>query len=216
MPDGKPAIWDPEKLAAVSEVYNTIQFATPLVEMPIDAVTKNEAEEYRRFRLEYLGLWRQYFDPIGMRVALKDGQVKLDTYILPLIENSAYNNLRAVTGKGTVKLDPSSISSKTLFQYMMHLTTDSNERGGWFGLGGFGGPRGGAWASSVSPRCSLGPSIRSASGSWSASMIARTTRSSSSWRRKRTTASRPISRRSPASSGPCQSPSLSTSRILLR
>ena len=145
MPEGKPAFWNPENLTAVSDVYNTIHFATPLIELPIDDVTRTEAEEYRRFRLEYLGLWRQYFDPIGMRVSLRDGQVKLDTYILPLIENSAYNNLRAVTGKGTVRLDPSSISSKTLFQYMMHLTTDANERGGWFGFGGGRrGPQGGA------------------------------------------------------------------------
>ncbi len=100
MPEGKPAIWNPEKLAAVSDVYNTIHFATPLVELPVGGVTRTEAEEYRRFRLEYLGLWRQYFDPIGMRVSLRDGKVKLDTYILPLIENSAYNNLRRSPARG--------------------------------------------------------------------------------------------------------------------
>jgi hypothetical protein len=135
VPDGKPATWDTEQLAAVSEVYGTIHFGTPLVELDVDLVTPGEAEMYRRFRLEYLGLWRQYFDPIGMRLAMREGQVKLETYILPLIENSAYNNLRAITGKGTVQLTPSSISSKTLLQYMMHLSTDANERGGWFGLG---------------------------------------------------------------------------------
>jgi len=140
VPDGKPATWDSEQIAAVSEVYGTIHFATPLVEIDATKATPTEAEEYRRFRLEYLNLWRQFFDPIGMRLAMRDGQVKLETYILPLIQNSAYNQVRRVTGGGAVKFDPSAISPKTLVQYMMRLSTDSNDRLGWFGPGG--GPPG--------------------------------------------------------------------------
>lgn len=59
MPDGKAAIWDPANQVARSDVYNTIHFATPLIELPMDNVTQTEADEYNRFRLEYLGLWRQ-------------------------------------------------------------------------------------------------------------------------------------------------------------
>lgn len=142
MSGGEPAVWDAENLVARSDVYNTIHFATPLIELPIDTVTRTEADEYERFRLEYLGLWRQYFDPIGMRVALKDSKVQLDTYILPLIENTSYNALRRVTGQKTVRLDPTRISNQTLFQYMMRLSSDLNDRQGWLG-GGFGGNRGG-------------------------------------------------------------------------
>ncbi len=134
VPEGRPAAWSPGEGVAVSDAYNTLHFATPLVELPVDKVTPTEAAEYQRFRMEYLGLWRQFFDPIGMRVSLRDGRVRLDTYILPLIENSAYNRLRALTGKGTVHLDPSRLSPKTLFQYVMHLSTDATERGSWFGL----------------------------------------------------------------------------------
>lgn len=133
MPDGKAAIWDPEKLVARSDVYNTIHFATPLIELPIDQVTPTEADEYNRFRLEYLGLWRQYFDPIGIRVSLNGERIQLDTYILPLIENSTYNQLRRVTGQKTVRFDPSSISDKTLFQYLIRLTSDWTERESWLG-----------------------------------------------------------------------------------
>ncbi len=143
VPDGKPATWDSEQLVAASEVYGTIHFATPLVEIDATKATQIEAEEYRRFRMDYLGLWRQFFDPIGMRLAMKDGQVKLETYILPLIQNSAYNQLRRVTGSGSFKFDPSSISAKTLVQYMLHLGTDVNERMRWvapFGPGRVPGP----------------------------------------------------------------------------
>jgi hypothetical protein len=137
IPEGKLALWEPENLVASSDAYGTIHFATPLIELPIDKVTQTEADEYNRFRLEYLGLWRQYFDPIGMRVAMKEGQVQLDTYILPLIENTTYNQLRRVTGEKTVRLDPARISDKTLFQYMMRLNSDLNARASLFlGRGG--------------------------------------------------------------------------------
>jgi hypothetical protein len=142
-PDGKLLAWDSQMETAVSDVYNTIRFATPLVELPIDRVTEAEAQAYRQFRLEYLGLWRQYFDPIGMRIALDDKQVKLDTYILPLVANSRYNELRRVAGEGTVSLDLDSISPQTITQFMMHLSPNVRDRGGLLGVFGLGGVGGG-------------------------------------------------------------------------
>jgi hypothetical protein len=134
LPEGRPLIWDAQRQSAISEVYNTIQFATPLIELPIEQVTEAEAQAYRQFRLQYLGLWRQYFDPIGMRIVLSDERVKLDTYILPLVANSQYNELRRVTGDGVVSLDLGSIAPKTIMQFMMHLSPNVGDRGSLFGL----------------------------------------------------------------------------------
>jgi hypothetical protein len=130
-PEGKPLTWDAQRQTAFSDVCNTIEFATPLVELDIDKVTPREAEAYRQFRLQYLGLWRQYFDPIGMRIAVGEQQVKLDTYILPLIQNSHYNELRRVTGDGTLTLEPGKISSRTVAQFLMHLSPNLGDRRAW-------------------------------------------------------------------------------------
>jgi hypothetical protein len=62
VPGGKDVAWDAELKAAVSDVYHTLAFATPLIELPINRVSQAEARGYERFRLEYLGLWRRYFD----------------------------------------------------------------------------------------------------------------------------------------------------------
>src|SRR5262249_8773521 len=123
-PEGKGVTWDCELQVAVSEAYNTLDFATPLIELPIDKVTQQEEEGYNQFRSGYLGLWRKYFDPVGMRLSLADRQVKLETYILPLVESSVYQELRHWTGGGTVKLDPSRISRKTLIQFQTHIAAD--------------------------------------------------------------------------------------------
>jgi hypothetical protein len=123
-PDGGGAFWDDENKIAVSGVYNTAHFATPLVELPLDFVSPQEAQEYENFRRDYLGLWRQYFDPIGMRIALGKHEVRWETYILPLVRNTQYNELRRVTGQGTLKFDPAVFGDKTLAQFLFHLSPE--------------------------------------------------------------------------------------------
>jgi hypothetical protein len=125
-PEGKDIAWDPSRHVAVSDAYNTLAFATPLVELPISRVTQLEQQSYERFRLEYLNLWRRYFDPIGMRISLRDNQVRLDTYILPLIQSSTYNVLRQQIGGGTTRLDPGSIPSKSMVQFTTHINPRGN------------------------------------------------------------------------------------------
>jgi hypothetical protein len=134
VPEGRPLTWNASRQTAVSDVYNTLSFATPLIELDIEQVTEAEAQAYRQFRGQYLGLWRQYFDPIGMRIALNEKRVQLDTYILPLVANSPYNRLRRLTGDGVVGLDLGSISPKTIAQLMMHLSPNVGDRGSLLGL----------------------------------------------------------------------------------
>lgn len=138
-PDGNAVVWNADKNLAVSSFYNTQHFATPLIEIPIDKVTPNEAREYEMFRAQYLGLWRQFFDPIGIRLSLSKSEVKTEIYILPLVRTTQYNELRRIAGDGTIKIDSSIFSDKTLVQYLMHLSPNLFDAGGdllGFGRGG--------------------------------------------------------------------------------
>jgi hypothetical protein len=136
--DGNAVTWDEKEKVAISSFYNTMHFATPLIEIPIDNVTRTEAIEYDNFRLQYLGLWRNFFDPIGIRLGMNKQQVKTEIYILPLVNTSEYNQIRRVTGNGTIKLDQSMFSDKALVKYLMHLSPDLFGAAGMFGRGGFG------------------------------------------------------------------------------
>src|SRR5205085_9658155 len=97
----------------------------------------SEVRDFQMFRDQYMGLWRQFFDPIGMRFGLKKDQVRTEIYILPLVRNTQYNQLRRIAGDGTVTIDPAMFSDKTLLKYLMHISPSVFERG-LFGRGIFG------------------------------------------------------------------------------
>ena len=62
----------------------------------LNEVTAEEAAAYTRYQENYTQFWRQFFDPIALRFATApDGRQTVSTFILPLVENSTYNALRA-------------------------------------------------------------------------------------------------------------------------
>jgi hypothetical protein len=122
VPEGKPVVWDGKRRQAVSEVYNTLAFSTPLVELPIDKVTEREKWDYVYFRLEYLRQWRQFFDPVGLRFSLGKDHVRVETYILPLLESNGYSFLRGLAGSGLTRHDPARVPPGTLGQFLFHYT----------------------------------------------------------------------------------------------
>lgn len=130
IPEGKAVYWDADRQLAISDAYNTLHFATPLIELPIDKVTATEAQQYGSFRTEYEKLWRMYFDPIGLRLAIDDKRVRVETHILPLAASEAYQKLRNATGQG-----------KFTFEPRMGAVLDFQMNVGFGGGGGGGGSR---------------------------------------------------------------------------
>jgi hypothetical protein len=135
-PEGKCVVWDGKAGVARSDVYGTLRFLTPLVELPLDRVTPTERDDYEAFRTEYTRLWRRYFDPVGLRLALGDKQVRLEAYILPLIQSSAYNDLRLLSGGQGTRYEPPA-SPLTVSQFLFHLDIPDDIRsvmGDWLAV----------------------------------------------------------------------------------
>jgi hypothetical protein len=124
VPDGKPVVWDGDRGQAYSEVYNTLAFTTPLVELPLDSVTLQERYDYDIFRRDYLRLWRRFFDPVGIRFKLEDEQVRVETYILPLITSSRYNDLRWLA-RGQSPDDPARFRKGLLARLLLSGNRDT-------------------------------------------------------------------------------------------
>ena len=78
-----------------SEDFGSMQRMRTLEEVPVEKVTEAEAEAYRQYMENYSRYWRQFFDPIAIRLDdTPDGSLELTTFILPLVDSSIYNGLR--------------------------------------------------------------------------------------------------------------------------
>ena len=83
--------------SASSTVFGPLAQMKPLSAQAstITRVTPEEAAAYARYLENYTRFWSRFFDPIALRLdATAAGDHTLTTFILPLIENSAYNALR--------------------------------------------------------------------------------------------------------------------------
>lgn len=78
---------------------------TPCCEIPIERVSAEERRMYHEFLSEYNRYWRVFFDPIVMRISSRPERYRIETLILPLIDNSIYSNLAEALGGEPEQLD---------------------------------------------------------------------------------------------------------------
>jgi hypothetical protein len=75
---------------AASSTYGSLDFLTPISELNLKTVTEGEAEAYKRWRDTYETNWRGVFDPIAIRLGMKENRIAADLTIMPLIWSSDY------------------------------------------------------------------------------------------------------------------------------
>jgi len=83
---------------ATSLQYGTIGYLKPNFETTIKMISNAESVDYKTFVESYHSFWKDYFDPIGIRVKFDGKKAKIQTHILPLINNSMYNQVKAFLG----------------------------------------------------------------------------------------------------------------------
>ena len=127
-PEGKELRWDGEAQVAVSDVYNTIHFATPLIELPLDRVTEREADAYRTFRFNYIRLWTAAFDPVAFRLQIRPERIVAETYILPLINSPDYRRWRQDFGGKLARFDLNLIPPEGILYWLVHFSETSGLR----------------------------------------------------------------------------------------
>ena len=68
-----------------------------LLEREPDSATATEVKAYRAYRQRYERFWRQFFDPIALRLDVPEpGSYEATVFVLPLINSSIYEGLREV------------------------------------------------------------------------------------------------------------------------
>jgi hypothetical protein len=93
----------------------------PCCEIPIKEVSSQEAEAYQQFVQEYSQYWRTYFDPIALRIQVTDKRYRLETIVLPLIDNTLYSFLSEALGGEPQSLDLAPVPDRTIFSLGVKL-----------------------------------------------------------------------------------------------
>jgi hypothetical protein len=132
-------------LVGVCTILGTVEAPTPIAELPHSDATPHEAKLYRDFVKEYSEYWKTYFDPIVCRVGITREKLRIETLILPLIDDSAYKSMAEWLGGPAVRLDALPVPNKNLFtinlqfnktKILQELKKLDKERAGLGGVGG--------------------------------------------------------------------------------
>lgn len=97
---------------------------TPNIEAPVAEVSGEEAEEYRAFVAEYNQYWRTFFDPIAFRLKVAPDELRVETVVLPLIDNTAYTALALALGGAPEPLDALPVPRRNIFSAGLRLNKE--------------------------------------------------------------------------------------------
>ncbi len=97
-PDGGKYTLSADGTTGVCSHHGHAHDLVPCVEHPVAEVTGEEADEYNAFLAAYNQYWRTFFDPIGIRIKVAPERYRLETIVLPLIDNTVYTGLATALG----------------------------------------------------------------------------------------------------------------------
>ncbi|NOZ40333.1 MAG: DUF1559 domain-containing protein [Planctomycetes bacterium] len=96
-------------------VHGHVGRLTPCCEIPVQQITATEQKLYQRFLQGYNRYWQTFFDPIGIRVKATPASYRLETIILPLIDNSIYTTMAQLLGGTPKQLDNLPVPKRNIF-----------------------------------------------------------------------------------------------------
>lgn len=120
-PDGGRYTLSQDGLTAVCSHHGPAQALIPCCEIPVKEVTADEAGEYKAFLAEYNQYWRTFFDPIALRIQITPQRYRMETIVLPLIDNTVYTAMSSALGGKAEQLDTLPVPKRNIFSLSLRL-----------------------------------------------------------------------------------------------
>lgn len=120
-PDGGRYALSSDATTGVCSHHGHALRLTPNIEAPVAQVSAEEADDYRAFVAEYNQYWRTFFDPIAFRLKVAPEELRVETIILPLIDNTAYTTLASALGSTPEPLDALPVPRRNIFSASLRL-----------------------------------------------------------------------------------------------
>jgi len=123
-PDGGEYSLSADGTTGVCSNHGHAHDLVPCVEHPVAQVTGEEADEYNVFLTAYNQYWRTFFDPIGIRIKVSPERYRLETIVLPLIDNTVYSGLAMTLGGKAEPLDALPVPDRNIFTVNFRFDKD--------------------------------------------------------------------------------------------
>jgi hypothetical protein len=123
-PDGGTYELSKDGMTGTCSHHGPAGFLTPCCELPLENVNGEEEDEYKAFLANYNQYWRTYFDPIALRIQITPQRYRLETVVLPLIDNSIYSGLAEALGGKPEALDGLPVPARNIFSVGFRLNKD--------------------------------------------------------------------------------------------
>jgi hypothetical protein len=120
-PEGGKYSLSPDGMTAVCSHHGTATSMTPCCEIPAKEVTGEEAQEYKAFLDAYNQYWRTFFDPIAIRILAEPKRYRVETIVLPLLDNSIYTNMARALGGKPEALDALPTPKRNIFSLAVKI-----------------------------------------------------------------------------------------------
>lgn len=120
-PDGGKYTLSADGLAGVCSHHGHAHFLTPCCEIPVKEVIGDEADEYKEFLEDYNQYWRTFFDPIALRIQITPERYRMETIVLPLLDNTVYTTMARVLGGKPEPLDALPVPKRNIFSLALRL-----------------------------------------------------------------------------------------------
>jgi hypothetical protein len=124
-PDGGKYSLSADGNLGVCSHHGHVHLLKPCLETAPPTVTREEAEDYDAFLKDYNEYWRTYFDPIAIRLQAGPEGYRLETIVLPLIDNSIYAGLAKVLGGKPEPLDTLPVPKGNIFSVNFRLNKEA-------------------------------------------------------------------------------------------
>lgn len=112
-PHGGAYAFDAERDTCTSSLYNRIKYLTPIVELDVLKVSSQEKQQYDRYRNRYDSFWKQFFNPIGVRLSLSN-PVTIETQMLPFANGSLHRMLGEMLDEQPQKITTAGIAKSAV------------------------------------------------------------------------------------------------------
>jgi hypothetical protein len=113
------------RAGVISSVYGSLEFMTPIVEIPLTQATRAEADAYQRWRDSYQQNWRQFFDPIAIRFSITKQKLVAELTVMPLIAATDYRQFIAITSGAQIAPGAGDPHTNALMRLAVAINTKS-------------------------------------------------------------------------------------------